>query len=154
MWWLLVPVIGAVVAAVAGSDDEEKEASERRARIQARDAKAQAEAQAVAGRRRAELEQRKSQLVADAGSQLGDLFATHTAVLDLSYKAPVHVSFDDLKTFATKEVPVKPKGMLKHLEAIAPHAVFSPSWKAHATQTHALQKEITGLQRLKEELLG
>ena len=153
MWWLLVPVIGAVVAAVASSDDEEKEAAERRARIQAREAR-EAEAQAIARRKQENLEKRKAQLVADVGGQLNDLFATHPAVLDRTDQGALHVSFDSLRAFAIKKVPSKPKTMLKHLEAIAPGVTFSPIWTKHAVQAHALQKEITGLQRLKEELLG
>ncbi|MNY79802.1 hypothetical protein D3C86_2206000 [compost metagenome] len=66
----------------------------------------------------------------------------------------MHVSVDSLRAFAIKKVPSKPKTMLKHLEAIAPGVTFSPIWVKQAVQAHALQKEITGLQRLKEELLG
>ena len=150
MWWLLVPLIGAVVAAVASSDDEEKEAAERRARIQTREA----EAQAIARRKQANLEKRKAQLVADVDGQLKDLFATHPAVLDRTDQGALHVSFDSLRVFAIKKVPSKPKAMLKHLDTIAPGAAFSPIWVKQAVQAHALQKEITGLQRLKEELLG
>ena len=150
MWWLLVPVIGALVAAVASSDDEEKEAAERRARIQAREA----EAQAIARRKQANLEKRKAQLVADVDGQLKDLFATHPTVLDRTDQGAPHVSFDSLSVFAIKKVPSKPKAMLKHLDTIAPGAAFSPIWVKQAVQAHALQKEITGLQRLKEELLG
>lgn len=150
MWWLLVPLIGAVVAAVASSDDEEKEAAERRARIQTREA----EAQAIARRKQANLEKRKAQLVADVDGQLKDLFATHPAVLDRTNQGALHVSFDSLSAFAIKKVPSKPKAMLKHLDTIAPGAAFSPIWVKQAVQAHALQKEITGLQRLKEELLG
>lgn len=150
MWWLLVPVIGALVAAVASSDDEEKEAAERRARIQAREA----ESKAIARRKQANLEKRKAQLVADVDGQLKDLFATHPAVLDRTYQGALHVSFDSLRVFAIKKVPSKPKAMLKHLDLIAPGAAFSPIWVKQAVQAHALQKEITGLQRLKEELLG
>ena len=150
MWWLLVPLIGAVVAAVASSDDEEKEAAERRARIQAREA----EAQAIARRKQANLEKRKAQLVADVDGQLKDLFATHPAVLDRTNQGALHVSFDSLSAFVIKKVPNKPKAMLKHLDTIAPGAAFSPIWVKQAVQAHALQKEITGLQRLKEELLG
>ncbi|MGP5446258.1 hypothetical protein ACTXOX_00410 [Pseudomonas helleri] len=150
MWWLLVPVIGALVAAVASSDDEEKEAAERRARIQAREA----ESKAIARRKQANLEKRKAQLVADVDGQLKDLFATHPAVLDRTDQGALHVSFDSLRVFAIKKVPSKPKAMLKHLDTIAPGAAFSPIWVKQAVQAHALQKEITGLQRLKEELLG
>lgn len=150
MWWLLVPLIGAVVAAVASSDDEEKEAAERRARIQTREA----EAQAIARRKQANLEKRKAQLVADVDGQLKDLFATHPAVLDRTDQGALHVSFDSLSAFVIKKVPNKPKAMLKHLDTIAPGAAFSPIWVKQAVQAHALQKEITGLQRLKEELLG
>ncbi|HEX8594334.1 MAG TPA: hypothetical protein VF682_13795 [Pseudomonas sp.] len=150
MWWLLVPLIGAVVAAVASSDDEEKEAAERRARIQTREA----EAQAIARRKQANLEKRKAQLVADVDGQLKDLFATHPAVLDRTNQGALHVSFDSLSAFVIKKVPNKPKAMLKHLDTIAPGAAFSPIWVKQAVQAHALQKEITGLQRLKEELLG
>ena len=150
MWWLLVPLIGAVVAAVASSDDEEKEAAERRARIQTREA----EAQAIARRKQANLEKRKAQLVADVDGQLKDLFATHPAVLDRTNQGALHVSFDSLSTFVIKKVPNKPKAMLRHLDTIAPGAAFSPIWVKQAVQAHALQKEITGLQRLKEELLG
>lgn len=150
MWWLLVPLIGAVVAAVASSDDEEKEAAERRARIQTREA----EAQAIARRKQANLEKRKAQLVADVDGQLKDLIATHPAVLDRTDQGALHVSFDSLSAFAIKKVPNKPKAMLKHLDTIAPGAAFSPIWVKQAVQAHALQKEITGLQRLKEELLG
>lgn len=150
MWWLLVPLIGAVVAAVASSDDEEKEAAERRARIQTREA----EAQAIARRKQANLEKRKAQLVADVDGQLKDLFATHPAVLDRTNQGVLHVSFDSLSAFVIKKVPNKPKAMLKHLDTIAPGAAFSPIWVKQAVQAHALQKEITGLQRLKEELLG
>ena len=150
MWWLLVPVIGALVAAVASSDDEEKEAAERRARIQTREA----EAQAIARRKQANLEKRKAQLVADVDGQLKDLFATHPAVLDRTNQGALHVSFDSLSAFVIKKVPNKPKAMLKHLDTIAPGAAFSPIWVKQAVQAHALQKEITGLQRLKEELLG
>lgn len=150
MWWLLVPVIGALVAAVASSDDEEKEAAERRARIQAREA----ESKAIARRKQANLEKRKAQLVADVDGQLKDLFATHPTVLDRTDQGAPHVSFDSLRVFAIKKVPSKPKAMLKHLDTIAPGAAFSPIWVKQAVQTHALQKEITGLQRLKEELLG
>ena len=150
MWWFLVPLIGAVVAAVASSDDEEKEAAERRARIQTREA----EAQAIARRKQANLEKRKAQLVADVDGQLKDLFATHPAVLDRTNQGALHVSFDSLSAFVIKKVPNKPKAMLKHLDTIAPGAAFSPIWVKQAVQAHALQKEITGLQRLKEELLG
>ena len=150
MWWLLVPLIGAVVAAVASSDDEEKEAAERRARIQTREA----EAQAIARRKQVNLEKRKAQLVADVDCQLKDLFATHPAVLDRTNQGALHVSFDSLSAFVIKKVPNKPKAMLKHLDTIAPGAAFSPIWVKQAVQAHALQKEITGLQRLKEELLG
>lgn len=150
MWWLLVPLIGAVVAAVASSDDEEKEAAERRARIQTREA----EAQAIARRKQANLEKRKAQLVADVDGQLKDLFATHPAVLDRTNQGALHVSFDSLSAFVIKKVPNKPKAMLKHLDTIAPGAAFSPIWVKQAVQAHALQNEITGLQRLKEELLG
>ncbi|MDI3202547.1 MULTISPECIES: hypothetical protein [Pseudomonas] len=150
MWWLLVPLIGAVVAAVASSDDEEKEAAERRARIQTREA----EAQAIARRKQANLEKRKAQLVADVDGQLKELFATHPAVLDRTNQGALHVSFDSLSAFVIKKVPNKPKAMLKHLDTIAPGAAFSPIWVKQAVQAHALQKEITGLQRLKEELLG
>ena len=150
MWWLLVPLIGAVVAAVASSDDEEKEAAERRARIQTREA----EAQAIARRKQANLEKRKAQLVADVDGQLKDLFATHPAVLDRTNHGALHVSFDSLSAFVIKKVPNKPKAMLRHLDTIAPGAAFSPIWVKQAVQAHALQKEITGLQRLKEELLG
>ena len=150
MWWLLVPVIGAVVAAVASSDDEEKEAAERRARIQTREA----EAHAIARRKQANLEKRKAQLVADVDGQLKDLFATHPAVLDRTNQGALHVSFDSLSAFVIKKVPNKPKAMLRHLDTIAPGAAFSPIWVKQAVQAHALQKEITGLQRLKEELLG
>jgi hypothetical protein len=150
MWWLLVPVIGALVAAVASSDDEEKEAAERRARIQAREA----ESKAIARRKQANLEKRKAQLVADVDGQLKDLFATHPAVLDRTDQGALHISFDSLRVFAIKKVPSKPKAMLKHLDTIAPGAAFSPIWVKQAVQAHALQKEITGLQRLKEELLG
>lgn len=150
MWWLLVPLIGAVVAAVASSDDEEKEAAERRARIQTREA----EAQAIARRKQANLEKRKAQLVADVDGQLKDLFATYPAVLDRTDQGALHVSFDSLSAFVIKKVPNKPKAMLKHLDTIAPGAAFSPIWVKQAVQAHALQKEITGLQRLKEELLG
>ncbi|MGF6109231.1 hypothetical protein [Pseudomonas frederiksbergensis] len=150
MWWLLVPVIGALVAAVASSDDEEKEAAERRARIQAREA----ESKAIARRKQANLEKRKAQLVADVDGQLKDLFATHPAVLDRTDQGALHVSFDSLRVFAIKKVPSKPKAMLKHLDTIAPGAAFSPIWVKQAVQARALQKEITGLQRLKEELLG
>lgn len=150
MWWLLVPLIGAVVAAVASSDDEEKEAAERRARIQTREA----EAQAIARRKQANLEKRKAQLVADVDGQLKDLFATHPAVLDRTNQGALHVSFDSLSAFVIKKVPNKPKAMLKHLDTIAPGAAFSPIWVKQAVQAHALRKEITGLQRLKEELLG
>lgn len=150
MWWLLVPVIGALVAAVASSDDEEKEAAERRARIQAREA----ESKAIARRKQANVEKRKAQLVADVDGQLKDLFATHPAVLDRTDQGALHVSFDSLRVFAIKKVPSKPKAMLKHLDTIAPGAAFSPIWVKQAVQAHALQKEITGLQRLKEELLG
>ena len=151
MWWfLVVPVIGAVAAALTSSDDEEKEEAERRARIQAREA----EAQAIARRKQADLEKRKAQLVADVDGQLNDLFATHPAVLDRTAQGALHVSVDSLRAFAIKKVPSKPKTMLKHLEAIAPGVTFSPIWTKHAVQAHALQKEITGLQRLKEELLG
>ena len=150
MWWLLVPLIGAVVAAVASSDDEEKEAAERRARIQTREA----EAQAIARRKQANLEKRKAQLVADVDGQLNDLFATHPAVLYRADEGALHVSVDSLRAFAIKKVPSKPKTMLKHLEAIAPGVTFSPIWVKQAVHAHALQKEITGLQRLKEELLG
>ncbi|MBJ2286409.1 hypothetical protein JFT66_19885 [Pseudomonas sp. MF6755] len=150
MWWLLVPLIGAVVAAVASSDDEEKEAAERRARIQTREA----EAQAIARRKQANLEKRKAQLVADVDGQLKDLFATHPAVLDRTNQGALHVSFDSLSAFVIKKVPNKPKAMLRHLDTIAPGAAFSPIWVKQAVQAHALQKEITGLQRLKEELLG
>ncbi|MGY2685020.1 hypothetical protein [Pseudomonas tolaasii] len=150
MWWLLVPLIGAVVAAVASSDDEEKEAAERRARIQTREA----EAQAIARRKQANLEKRKAQLVADVDGQLKDLFATHPAVLDRTNQGALHVSFDSLSAFVIKKVPNKPKAMLRHLDTIAPGAAFSPIWVKQAVQAHALQKQITGLQRLKEELLG
>jgi len=150
MCWLLVPLIVALVAAVASSDDEEKEAAERRARIQTREA----EAQAIARRKQAVLEKRKAQLVADVDGQLKDLFATHPAVLDRTDQGALHVSFDSLRVFAIKKVPSKPKAMLKHLDTIAPGAAFSPIWVKQAVQAHALQKEITGLQRLKEELLG
>ena len=150
MWWLLVPLIGAVVAAVASSDDEEKEAAERRARIQTREA----EAQAIARGKQANLEKRKAQLVADVDGQLKDLFATHPAVLDRTDQGALHVSFDSLSAFVIKKVPSKPKAMLKHLDTIAPGAAFSPIWVKQAVQAHALQKEITGLQRLKTELLG
>lgn len=114
MWWLLVPLIGAVVAAVASSDDEEKEAAERRARIQTREA----EAQAIARRKQANLEKRKAQLVADVDGQLKDLFATHPAVLDRTNQGALHVSFDSLSAFVIKKVPNKPKAMLKHLDTI------------------------------------
>ncbi|WP_395604173.1 hypothetical protein AB4P91_01595 [Pseudomonas sp. B21128] len=151
MWWfLVVPVIGAVAAALTSSDDEEKEEAERRARIQAREA----EAQAIARRKQADLEKRKAQLVADVDGQLNDLFATHPAVLYRADEGALHVSVDSLRAFAIKKVPSKPKTMLKHLEAIAPGVTFSPIWVKQAVQAHALQKEITGLQRLKEELLG
>jgi len=154
MWWfLVVPVIGAVAAALTSSDDEEKEEAERRARIHAREAR-EAEAQAIARRKQADLEKRKAQLVADVDGQLNDLFATHPAVLDRTDQGALHVSVDSLRAFAIKKVPSKPKTMLKHLEAIAPGVTFSPIWTKHAVQAHALQKEITGLQRLKEELLG
>ena len=151
MWWfLVVPVIGAVAAALTSSDDEEKEEAERRARIQAREA----EAQAIARRKQADLEKRKAQLVADVDGQLNDLFATHPAVLYRADEGALHVSVDSLRAFAIKKVPSKPKTMLKHLEAIAPGVTFSPIWVKQAVQAHALQKEITGLQRLKEEFLG
>lgn len=151
MWWLLaVPLIGAVAAAFNSSDDEEKEEAERRARIQAREA----EAQAIARRKQADLEKRKAQLVADVDGQLNDLFTTHPTVLNPADRGALDVSFDSLRAFAIKKVPSKPKTMLKHLDAIAPGVTFSPIWKKHAVQAHALQKEITGLQRLKEELLG
>jgi hypothetical protein len=150
MWWLLVPVIGAVVAAVTSSDDEEKEAAERRARAQAREA----EAQAVARRKYVEIQERKAQLVADANTQLNDLFPTHSAVLDLSYKAPLHVSFDNLKVFASKKVPTNPNSMLKHLETIAPHAIFSATWTINLVQAEELRNEIKSLKRLKDDLLS
>ena len=151
MWWfLVVPVIGAVAAALTSSDDKEKEEAERRTRIQAREA----EAQAIARRKQADLEKRKAQLVADVDGQLNDLFVTHPAVLYRADEGALHVSVDSLRAFAIKKVPSKPKTMLKHLEAIAPGATFSPIWTKHAVQAHALQKEIMGLQRLKEELLG
>lgn len=150
MWWLLVPVIGAVVAAVASSDDEEKEAAERRGRIQAREA----EAQAIARRKQASLDKRKAQLVADVDGQLKDLFATHLAILDRTDQGALHVSYDSLSVFALQKVPNKPKAMLEYLNTVAPGAAFSPIWKKQAVQAHALHKEITGLQRLKEELLG
>lgn len=154
MWWLLaVPLIGAVAAAFNSSDDEEKEEAERRARIQAREAR-EAEAQAIARRKQADLEKRKAQLVADVDGQLNDLFTTHPTVLNRADRGALDVSFDSIRAFAIKKVPSKPKTMLKHLDAIAPGVTFSPIWKKHAVQALALQKEITGLQRLKEELLG
>ncbi|MFJ2379428.1 hypothetical protein [Pseudomonas protegens] len=150
MWWLLVPVIGALVVAVASSDDEEKEAAERKARIQTREA----EAQAIASRKQANLKRRKAQLITDVDDQLKDLFVTHPAVLDRTDLGALHLSFDRLSAFAIKKVPSKPKAMLKHLDTVVPGAVFSPIWVKQAALARALQKEITGLQCLKEELLG
>ena len=113
MWWfLVVPVIGAVAAALTSSDDEEKEEAERRARIQAREAR-EAEAQAIARRKQADLEKRKAQLVADVDGQLKDLFATHPAVLDRTNQGALHVSFDSLSAFVIKKVPNKPKAALR-----------------------------------------
>lgn len=37
MWWLLIPVIGTVVAAVVSSDSSEKEEAERQARAKSRE---------------------------------------------------------------------------------------------------------------------
>jgi Flp pilus assembly protein TadB len=153
MWWLLIPVIGAVVAAVAGSDDEEKEAAERRARMQASEAR-EAEAQAIARQQKADLKKRQTQLVADAKGQLTDFFSAHAAVVVLAEEAPMHITFGTLQAVAANKVPTKATPMLKLLNIVAPGAVFSPVWTAKAVEAHALEKEIKGLKRLKVELLG
>lgn len=147
MWWfLVVPVVSAVVAAVA--NHKEKEACEHQARIQS----LKAGAQTIAHFKQANLEKRKAQLIADTGDQLRDLFAAHPAVLDRTAQGPLHVNFNSIRAFATKRVPIKPDAMLKHLETVASGAAFSPIWMEHAAQAHALQKKVMGLQRLKEEL--
>jgi hypothetical protein len=154
MWWLLVPVIGAVVAAVANSGDEEKEAAERRARMQAREAADKAEAAAIARRKQADLVNRKTQLVKDVKDQLSDLLVMHPDVVERPSSAALNVSFETLQLFANKEPAIRPSGLLKQLDDLAPGLSLSPIWTARTEQVRTLQKQITGLKRLKEELLG
>ncbi|MDF5772874.1 hypothetical protein ACTACM_04335 [Pseudomonas fragariae (ex Marin et al. 2024)] len=144
MWWLLIPVIGTVVAAVVSSDSSEKEEAERQARAEAR-ARKQARDQLQA--------QRNQQLTQDIDAQLSELMASHKADIILSGKGHAGVTIESLQAFIASPPQATAQGQLKALRLLAPNTRFSPKWLECEGQVKALRTEIQGLKRLKRQLL-
>ncbi|MCE5989550.1 hypothetical protein LVV83_21200 [Pseudomonas sp. LM20] len=153
LWFLAIPVIGAVVAAVASSNEEDKKKAEREAQDSQRKSEV-AKAHAIAKARQTELNKRKVQLLADAGEQLQALLLTHAAVLENQNASPPQPSYGALKAFADGKIPNKPSKLLKHLELVVPGVAFSSQWAARERKAKALEREIAAFGKLKEELLG
>ncbi|MFD2645525.1 hypothetical protein [Pseudomonas japonica] len=151
MWWLLIPVIGTVVAAVVNSDSEkEKEEAERQARAKSRE---QAEAHARKRDRDNAQTQRNQRLTKDIDAQLSELMTSHKADLILSGKSHAGVSIESLRAFVASPPLATAQGQLKALRLLAPNTRFSPQWLERERQAKALRAEIQGLKRLKRQLL-
>ncbi|WMN20560.1 hypothetical protein QL104_14545 [Pseudomonas piscis] len=150
MWWLLIPVIGTVVAAVVTSDSSEKEETERHARAKSRE---RAEARARMQARDQLQAQRNHHLIQDIDSQLSELLASHRADITLSGKSHIGVTIESLKTFIASPPQATAQGQLKALRLLAPNTRFSPKWLEREGQIKALRTEIQDLKRLKRQLL-
>lgn len=150
MWWLLIPVIGTVVAAVVNSDSSEKEEAERQARARSRE---RAEARVRKQEKEQLQAQRNQQLTQDIDAQLSELMASHKADLILSGKGLAGVTTENLVAFIASPPQATAQGQLKALRLLAPSARFSPQWLERERQAKALRAEIQGLKRLKRQLL-
>lgn len=150
MWWLLIPVIGTVVAAVVSSDSSEKEEAERQARAKSRE---RAEARARKQARDQLQAQRNQQLTEDIDAQLSELMASHKADIILSGKGHAGVTIESLQAFIASPPQATAQGQLKALRLLAPNTRFSPKWLECEGQVKALRTEIQGLKRLKRQLL-
>lgn len=151
MWWLLIPVIGTVVAAVVSSDSAEKEAAEHLARTQERE---RAKARARKKAREDLLTQRRKQLASDTDRQLDELMALHADIVQRPTDAMLGVNVEALQAFAACTPLGTSHGQLKALRLLAPETRFSSNWLDRELEAKALRKEILGLKRLKQELLG
>lgn len=152
MWWLIVPIVGAVIAAVANSDDEEKEKQEAADR---RRANAQREREALAKSRETERLNKKNEILATARIQFQALYTKHPHML--ARKAPdlLELNFDALNHFANQlQQPKKLEPLLTDLRALIPGTKLSPTWQKKEDQSDALKQEIADLKRFKTELLG
>lgn len=150
MWWLLIPVIGTVVAAVVSSDSSEKEEAERQARAKSRE---RAEARARKQARDQLQAQRNQQLTRDIDAQLSELMASHKADVMLSGKSHAGVTIESLQAFIASPPQATAQGQLKALRLLAPNTRFSPKWLQCEGQVKTLRTEIQGLKRLKRQLL-
>lgn len=150
MWWLLIPVIGTVVAAVVSSDSSEKEEAERQARAKSRE---RAEARARKQARDQLQAQRNQQLTQDIDAQLSELMASHKADIILSGKGHAGVTIESLHAFIASPPQATAQGQLKALRLLAPKTRFSPEWLECEGQAKALRAEIQGLKRLKRQIL-
>lgn len=150
MWWLLIPVIGTVVAAVASSDSSEKEAAERRARAQERE---EAEVQARKKARKELQAQRRQQLACDTDRQLDKLMDLHADIVQRPANAALGVNEEALQAFVASIPLSTPQGQLKALCLLAPGTRFSSPWLDRELEAKALRKEIRALKHLKQELL-
>lgn len=150
MWWLLIPVIGTVVAAVANSDSAEKEEAARRARERTRE---QAEARA---RKKADEErqaQRRQQLANNTDRQLDELMALHADIVQRPSDTMLAVNLEALQAFAASTQLRTAQGQLKALRLLDPKVRFSSPWLAREVQAKALRKDIRTLRQLQQELL-
>lgn len=150
MWWLLIPVIGAVVAAVANSDSAEKEEAARRARAKARE-----QAEALARKKAAEERQaqRRQQLANDTDRQLDELMALHADIVQRPADAMLGVNLEALQAFAASTPHRTAQGQLKALRLLYPKVRFSSPWLDREVQAKALRKDIRTLRQLQQELL-
>lgn len=148
MWWLLIPVIGTVVAAVASSDNSEKEAAERRVRAQER-----AEALAREKARQELQAQRRQQLASDTDRQLDKLMELHADIVQRPANAALGVNEEALQAFVASTPLSTPQGQLRALCLLAPGTRFSSPWLDRELETKTLRKEIRALKHLKQELL-
>lgn len=152
MWWLLVPLVGAVIAAVAGSDDEEKEKQEAADRHRTN---AQHEREVLAKAKAVEKLNKKNEILATARDQFQALFTKHPHMLARKAPGLIELNVDTLNHFANQQQQAKTlEPLLTDLRGLIPGTKLSPAWQKKEDQADALKKEIAGLKRFKTELLG
>lgn len=153
MFWLLaIPLIGAVVAAVSNSDDEEAKKQAQRESTQRHKAKVAAARREVARDR--DLQERRRQVRDDAALQLAQALAAHPAVVRAPGSALPAVDFAVLETFARHPLAREPAPLMKQLVPLVPDVAFSPVWVEQGKRIRALRAEIKALESFKNDLVG
>lgn len=155
MFWLLaIPVIGAVVAAVASSDDSGSNTQAQHQAQAGQKAEAEAEAAAKASAAQRDLQQRRLQLLKEATQEVNATLANFPHMLSLPPTAGALKDFSVLEAFTGRELPTTQTALLKHLATLAPGVAWSPEWAESGKAMIALRMDIKALESLKEHLLG